>query len=170
MRDRSQRIQKLTLLGLCAAVALLLSYVEALFPPLYAAVPGIKIGLPNVAIIFVLYRFGVGNAATVSLIRLLIVSMLFGNTMTFAYSLAGACLSLLVMALLKRLNFLSAVGVSVAGGVCHNIGQILVAMLLLDTAEIGYYMIVLAFTGTISGIFVGLCGAFLIKRLPDKKI
>ena len=85
MRDRSQRIQKLTLLGLCAAVALLLSYVEALFPPLYAAVPGIKIGLPNVAIIFVLYRFGVGNAATVSLISLLIVSMLFGNTMTFAY-------------------------------------------------------------------------------------
>ena len=158
------------MLGMCASVALLLSYVETLFPPLFAAVPGIKIGLPNVAIIFLLYRFGVKEAAIVSFVRLIIVSMLFGNTMTLAYSVAGAVLSLLVMALLKRLNFLSTVGVSVAGGVSHNIGQILVAMVLLSTAEIGYYMIVLAATGTISGIFVGLCGALLIKRLPDKNI
>ena len=155
---------------MCASVALLLSYVETLFPPLFAAVPGIKIGLPNVAIIFLLYRFGVKEAAIVSFVRLIIVSMLFGNTMTLAYSVAGAVLSLLTMALLKRMNFLSTIGVSVAGGVSHNIGQILVAMVLLSTAEIGYYMIVLAVTGTISGIFVGLCGAFLIKRLPDKKI
>ena len=160
----------MAMLGMCASVALLLSYVETLFPPLFAAVPGIKIGLPNVAIIFLLYRFGIKEAAIVSFVRLLIVSMLFGNTMTLAYSVAGAVLSLLTMALLKRMNFLSTVGVSVAGGVSHNIGQILVAMILLSTAEIGYYMIVLAVTGTISGIFVGLCGAFLIKRLPDKKI
>lgn len=160
----------MAMLGMCASVALLLSYVETLFPPLFAAVPGIKIGLPNVAIIFLLYRFGVKEAAIVSFVRLIIVSMLFGNTMTLAYSVAGAVLSLLTMALLKRMNFLSTIGVSVAGGVSHNIGQILVAMVLLSTAEIGYYMIVLAVTGTISGIFVGLCGAFLIKRLPDKKI
>ena len=160
----------MAMLGMCASVALLLSYVETLFPPLFAAVPGIKIGLPNVAIIFLLYRFGVKEAAIVSFVRLIIVSMLFGNTMTLAYSVAGAVLSLLTMALLKRMNFLSTVGVSVAGGVSHNIGQILVAMVLLSTAEIGYYMIVLAVTGTISGIFVGLCGAFLLKRLPDKKI
>ena len=160
----------MAMLGMCASVALLLSYVETLFPPLFAAVPGIKIGLPNVAIIFLLYRFGIKEAAIVSFVRLLIVSMLFGNTMTLAYSVAGAVLSLLTMALLKRMNFLSTVGVSVAGGVSHNVGQILVAMILLNTAEIGYYMIVLAVTGTISGIFVGLCGAFLIKRLPDKKI
>lgn len=160
----------MAMLGMCASVALLLSYVETLFPPLFAVVPGIKIGLPNVAIIFLLYRFGVKEAAIVSFVRLLIVSMLFGNTMTLAYSVAGAVLSLLTMALLKRMNFLSTVGVSVAGGVSHNVGQILVAMILLSTAEIGYYMIVLAVTGTISGIFVGLCGAFLIKRLPDKKI
>ena len=160
----------MAMLGMCASVALLLSYVETLFPPLFAAVPGIKIGLPNVAIIFLLYRFGVKEAAIVSFVRLIIVSMLFGNTMTLAYSVAGAVLSLLTMALLKRMNFLSTVGVSVAGGVSHNVGQILVAMVLLSTAEIGYYMIVLAVTGTVSGIFVGLCGAFLIKRLPDKKI
>ena len=141
-----------------------------LIPPLYAAIPGIKLGLPNIAIIFVLYRFGFREAAAVSLLRLIIVAMLFGNTMTFIYSFSGALLSLLLMALLKKLDFLSSIGVSVAGGVSHNLGQILVAMLLLETAEIGYYMIILAITGTISGIFIGLCGNFIIKRLPINKL
>ena len=166
--SRSEKIQKLTILGLCASVALLLSYVEAMIPPLFSATPGIKMGLPNVAIIFVLYRYGVRDAALVSTVRLIIVAMLFGTVTTFIYSLAGAVLSLLVMAILKKLNFLSTVGVSVAGGVCHNVGQILVAMFLLSTAEIGYYMIVLAFTGTIAGILIGLAGAFLLKRFPEK--
>ena len=166
--SRSEKIQKLTILGLCASVALLLSYVEAMIPPLFSATPGIKMGLPNVAIIFVLYRYGMRDAALVSTVRLIIVAMLFGTVTTFIYSLAGAVLSLLVMAILKKLNFLSTVGVSVAGGVCHNVGQILVAMFLLGTAEIGYYMIVLAFTGTIAGILIGLAGAFLLKRFPKK--
>ena len=166
--SRSEKIQKLTILGLCASVALLLSYVEAMIPPLFSAIPGIKMGLPNVAIIFVLYRYGMRDAALVSTVRLIIVAMLFGTVTTFIYSLAGAVLSLLVMAILKKLNFLSTVGVSVAGGVCHNVGQILVAMFLLSTAEIGYYMIVLAFTGTIAGILIGLAGAFLLKRFPKK--
>ena len=168
MKNRSEKIQKLTLLGLCAAVALLLSYVEALIPPLFSAVPGIKIGLPNLAIIFVLYRYGVRDAALVSATRLIVVAMLFGTVTTFIYSLAGAILSLAVMAILKKINFLSTIGVSVAGGVSHNIGQIIVAMILLSTAEIGYYMIVLAFTGTVAGIFIGLAGAFLLKRFPNK--
>ena len=151
---------------MCVSVALLLSYVEVLIPPIYSAIPGIKMGLPNVAIIFVLYRFGVREAAAVSLVRLAVVAMLFGNPMTFIYSLAGAALSLLGMALLRRTDLFSTVGVSVAGGVLHNLGQILVAMLLLSTAEIGYYMIVLAVTGTVSGALVGLCGAFAVARVP----
>lgn len=167
MKNQGQRIHKLAMLGLFASLAMLLSYVELQLPPLFAAVPGIKIGLPNVAIIFILYRLGIREAAVVSFVRLIIVAMLFGSVMTFIYSAAGAVLSLLVMALLKKANFLSTVGVSVAGGVCHNLGQIIMAMIFLSTAEIGYYMVVLAITGTISGIFVGLCGAFLIKRLPQ---
>ena len=167
MKNQGQRIHKLAMLGLFASLAMLLSYVELQLPPLFAAVPGIKIGLPNVAIIFILYRLGIREAAVVSFVRLIIVAMLFGSVMTFIYSAAGAIFSLLVMALLKKANFLSTVGVSVAGGVCHNLGQIIMAMIFLSTAEIGYYMVVLAITGTISGIFVGLCGAFLIKRLPQ---
>lgn len=161
MRNQSKRI---AFLGVCTAVALVLAYLESLLPPLMAAVPGIKLGLPNIAIIFILYRFGVKDAAAVSFVRMTAVALLFGNPMTFAYSLAGGALSLLAMALLRRMDFLSMVGVSVAGGVLHNVGQILMAMLLLGTAELGYYLIVLSVTGTVSGIFVGLCGSFAVKR------
>ena len=162
--------QKVAFLGLCTAVALVLAYVELLLPPLFAAVPGIKLGLPNIVIVFILYRFGLRYAATVSLVRILAVTLLFGNPMTLAYSIAGAVLSLAVMSLLKKMNFLSTVGVSVAGGVFHNIGQILVAMLLLRTAELGYYLIVLSVTGTISGILIGLCGGILAYRLKSKSL
>jgi heptaprenyl diphosphate synthase len=162
--------QKVAFLGLCTAVALVLAYVELLLPPLFAAVPGIKLGLPNIVIVFILYRFGLRYAATVSLVRILAVTLLFGNPMTLAYSIAGAVLSLTVMSLLKKMNFLSTVGVSVAGGVFHNVGQILVAMLLLRTAELGYYLIVLSVTGTISGILIGLCGGILAYRLKSKNL
>lgn len=157
--------KRVAVLGLCTSLALILAYVEVLLPPLFSAIPGIKLGLPNIVIIFVLYHFGVVDAATVSFIRVAAVSMLFGNPMTFAYSFAGAVLSITVMAILKKTNLLSTVGVSVAGGVFHNVGQILMAMLLLGTAELGYYLIVLAITGTVSGIFIGLCGGFAVKRV-----
>ncbi len=162
--------QKIATLGLCTAVAMVFAYVELLLPPLFTAVPGIKLGLPNIAIIFILYRMGTKEAASVSFVRIVAVSLLFGNPMTFAYSMAGGVLSLAVMALLKRSDFFSMVGVSVAGGVLHNVGQILMAMLLLGTAELGYYLIVLAVTGTLSGIFVGLCGSFAVKRILMKRM
>ena len=154
--------------GACTALALILAYVEALLPPLFPAVPGMKMGLPNIVIVFLLYRRGPIFAGTVSLLRILLVSLLFGNVMALLYSLAGGALSLLVMALLRRLRVLSTVGVSVAGGVSHNIGQILMAMLVLETAELGYYLAVLTVTGTVAGILIGLCGALLIKHIPKK--
>ena len=160
-----KQAHKIAFLGLCTAVAMVFAWVESLLPPLMAAVPGIKLGLPNIAIIFILYRFGWKEAAAVSFVRIVAVSLLFGNPVTFAYSVAGGFLSLLVMTLLRKMNFLSTVGVSVAGGVMHNVGQILMAMLLLGTAELGYYLIVLAVTGTVSGIFVGLCGGFAVRRV-----
>ena len=165
-----KKSQKVALLGLCTAIAMVFAWVEAQLPPLYAAVPGIKLGLPNIALIFILYRVGLKEAAAVSFVRIVAVSLLFGNPMTFAYSVAGGILSLAVMALLKKFDFLSMVGVSVAGGVMHNVGQILMAMLLLGTAELGYYLIVLAVTGTVSGIFVGLCGSFAVKRIKLKNL
>ena len=158
------------MLALCTSVALLLSYVEMLIPPIFTGIPGIKMGLPNVAIIFVLYRLGAKEAAIVSFIRLMITSILFGNITMFWYSLAGAILSLTVMILLKKLDILSTVGVSVAGALMHNVGQILVAMWLMHTAQIGYYMIVLSITGTIAGILIGLTGGYVIKRFERVEI
>ena len=159
--------KKLAFLGLCTAVTLILAYVEALLPPLWSAVPGIKMGLPNIMILFMLYRFSLKEAAAVSAVRLFAVALLFGNVMTLAYSAAGAALSLGVMALLKKTDRFSPVGVSLIGGVFHNLGQVLVAMLVLETAQIGYYMIILTLTGTVAGILVGLAGALVLKYMKN---
>jgi len=156
--------KKIALLGLCTAVAMVFAWIESQLPPLVAAVPGVKLGLPNIVIVFCLYRFGWKEAAAISFVRIVAVSLLF-NPATLPYSLAGGLLSLLGMALLKKTGLLSTTGVSVAGGVLHNAGQILMAMLIMSTAGLGYYFIILAITGTISGIFVGLCGGFAVRRI-----
>ncbi len=167
MKNKSKTI---ALLGACTAVALVLAYVEAILPPLFPSVPGIKMGLPNILLVFLLYRRGPAFASVVSLLRILLVSLLFGNAMMLLYSLAGGALSMLLMFLLSRLKWFSTVGVSVAGGVAHNIGQVLMAMLLLETPQLGYYLAVLTATGTAAGILVGLAGALLIKKMPKKGI
>ena len=167
MKDRTKKI---ALLGIMTAVALILAYLEAILPPLWSAVPGVKMGLPNLVIIFVLYRFGFKEAVAVSAIRLFTVSLLFGNVMTLAYSAAGAALSLVLMVLLKKIDNFSTIGVSVAGAVSHNLGQILVAVFLFDTVQLGYYMIILAITGSIAGVFIGIGANLLIKRTQSIKM
>lgn len=166
----SDKSKKIAVLGVLTGVTLVLSYLEAILPPIYAAVPGIKVGLPNIVIILILYKFSAREAAVISFLRVVLVALLFGNAMTFAYSLVGAVLSLLVMALMKKADFFSPVGVSILGGVFHNIGQILVAIVLLNSTLIGYYMIILTITGTLAGVFVGLTGSILLKRLVNIKL
>lgn len=162
-------LKKLTTLGILASLAMVLSFVETLLPPIYTAVPGIKIGLANIVSVFLLYRFSIKDTAVVTLIRVLTVSMLFGNFfMTLAYSLAGALLSITVMALLKKTKLFSTVGVSIAGGVAHNLGQIIVAIFITSTIEIGYYMIFLCISGVLSGTLIGILGALVLKY--SKKI
>ena len=162
-------VKKLTFLSVLSALAIILSFVESLLPPIWSAVPGIKMGLPNIVIIFLLYKFSIKDAAIVSFIRLLIVVLLFGNFMTFLYSFAGAVLSLLVMWLLKHINKFSQIGVSIAGAISHNLAQVMVALLLLQTKEIGFYFPILAVSGTVAGIFVGLSGIMLLKYTAKYK-
>lgn len=161
--------RRITFLGLGVAVAMLLSYVEFLLPPIWSAVPGIKLGLANIIIVYLFYKSSIFDAALVSLVRLFLSALLFGSFLTLLYSFAGALLSFLVMLALKKMNIFSEIGVSIGGGVFHNLGQILVAIAVLGTREIGYYMIVLAVTGTISGLFVGMTGALMIKKVDLKK-
>ncbi len=160
------KAKKTAFLGVMTAIAMVLSYLEAVLPPLYSAVPGIKIGLPNVVIIFILYRFSFKEASAVSFVRVFLTALLFGNAMTLAYSTSGAVLSIVLMALAKKTEKFSAIGVSVVGGVTHNLGQILMAIILLNSTQIAYYMLVLLVTGTIAGVFIGLAGSALIKKFP----
>lgn len=156
--------KKLTTLALTISFALILSYIESRIPPL-VAIPGIKVGLANIAVIFALYKFGAKEAVIVSIIRVLLVSMLFGSPVSMIYSLVGAILSLGTMILLKRFTPLREVSISVCGGVVHNIGQIAAASFLLSTNIFIYYLPFLLLSGTIAGIAVGVASAFLIKRI-----
>lgn len=157
------KTKKLTSLALCACVALILSYIESLLPPLFSAVQGVKMGLANIMIIFALYRYGWRAAGAVSITRIVLSALLFGNAWSLAYSICGGALSLLLMAILKKTDRFSYVGVSIVGGISHNAGQVLLAMIALKTREIGFYMIILSFSGIVSGILVGLAAALMLK-------
>ena len=145
-----KKTKRLVLLAMLTAVAMILSYVESLLPQI--GIPGVKMGLANIAVIFALFRFGWKEAAALSLVRVLLVSLLFGSVGAMLYSLAGAVLSLAVMALLRRIDRFSTVGISVAGGVAHNAGQILMAMLILQTKQLLVYLPVLAVSGIAGGV------------------
>lgn len=162
------RTQKLTALALTVTFALVLSYIESRVPA-FVAIPGIKVGLANIAVIFTLYNIGLKEAAMISAVRVFIISMLFGSPLSMIYSFAGAILSLTVMALLKKLTPLNEVTVSVAGGVMHNVGQIAVACAILETNVVVYYLPFLILSGTVAGIAVGVAAAVLIKRFKLTK-
>ena len=151
--------------ALVTALAMVLSWVEFLLP-LPTAIPGVKLGLTNLVVLFALYRLGTRSAWCLSLLRVLLVSFTFGNAFSLWYSLAGAVLSLLVMVGLKKTGKFSVTGVSVAGAVSHNLGQILVAMAVLRSAAVVYYYPALLLSGTVAGICVGLAGAVLVRRIP----
>ena len=160
-----KKTKRLVLLAMLTAVAMILSYVESLLPSV--GIPGVKMGLANIAVIFALFRFGWKEAAALSLVRVVLVSLLFGSVGAMLYSLAGAVLSLAVMALLRRIDRFSTVGISVAGGVAHNAGQILMAMLILQTKQLLGYLPVLAVSGIAGGVLMGLAAALLIRRIPE---
>ena len=162
------KTKRIALLGISVALAMVLSFVESLIPA-FVAIPGIKVGLPNIVIVFLLYSLGWQYAAAVSLVRVVLVSILFGNVQIMLFSLAGVALSLLGMTLLKRTKLFSSVAVSVVGGVLHNIGQIAVAVLWTQTPQVVLYLPILLITGTVAGVVIGLVAGLLTKRLEGYK-
>ena len=163
------KIKKVTFLAIFVALSMMLSFVESQIPPL-VAIPGVKMGLANIAVVFTLYRFGVKEAAGVSILRVLLMSLIFGNALSLAYGLCGAAISLVGMALLKRFTRFSSISVSVVGGVLHNFGQIIVAYFVTDTAELVYYLPVLMISGTLAGIVIGVIAGIIVKRFEKIKI
>ena len=158
------KTKRIAMLGISVALAMVLSFVESLIPA-FVAIPGIKVGLPNIVIVFLLYSLGWQYAAAVSIVRVVLVSILFGNVQIMLFSLAGATLSLLGMELLKRTKLFSCVAVSVVGGVLHNVGQIAVAILWTQTPQVVLYLPILLITGTFAGVVIGLVAGLLTKRL-----
>ena len=161
MEVKSRRAARYALL---TALALALSWLEAALP-LPAAPPGVKLGLANLTAVFALYRMSFWEAASISLARIVLVSLTFGNAYSLAYSLAGGALSLAVMTAMKGTGKFSILGVSIAGGVGHNIGQILVAMGVLGTARLAWYLPALLVSGTLAGTAVGAAGGILTERI-----
>lgn len=154
----------LVTLSALIAVAMILSYIESLIPA-FVAVPGVKMGLSNIATVFALYALGWQYAICVSVVRVLLSALLFGNVVGLIYSLSGAALALIVMILLQKFDIFSSVGVSVAGGVAHNIGQVLAACVVMETASLAVYIIPLLLSGTVSGVVIGLVAGNLVERV-----
>ena len=161
------KTKKIAVLALAIALAMILSFVESQIPA-FVAIPGVKIGLANIAVVFVLYKLGWKEAVLISLVRVVMVSMLFGTLVSLFYSVAGAVLSLAGMVLLKKTGLFSTVAVSVTGGVLHNVGQILMACLLLETNVIVYYLPFLILSGVIAGVVIGVVAAIMVKRVQVK--
>lgn len=156
-------------MGLSIGLAMILSFVESQIPAL-VAVPGIKVGLPNLVIVFMLYRIGFKEAATVSIIRIILVSILFGNLQTMTFSIAGAALSLIGMLLLKKLDWFSCITVSIVGGILHNVGQIIAACIWTQTAAIAYYLPVLLISGVTAGAIIGFVSGLLVQKSKKWKL
>lgn len=160
------RIKRIALLGVLTAAAIVLSWVEHLIPFDFG-VPGIKLGLANVAVVFALYRLGLGDAVVISLVRILISGLTFGGVTGIFYSLCGGFLSLAVMLILKKCRF-SVITVSASGGVAHNIGQIACAVVLTETLEVSAYLPVLMLSGILTGVLIGVIAGIIIKRIEIK--
>jgi heptaprenyl diphosphate synthase len=155
---------RLTTLAMFIAVAMVFSYIES-FIPVNIAIPGIKLGLANIVTIVVLQKMKLSDAIIVSGIRVILSALLFGNVTVMIYSLAGAVLSIFIMWIVGKFRFFTSTGISIAGAVGHNMGQLLVAALLIKNQNILMYSPALIISGTISGLAIGIVAAFIMKSV-----
>lgn len=161
MNNKTKNIAKY---GLMTALALILGYIESLIP-VFFTVPGMKLGLANIAVIISLYILGTKGALIINISRILLISFLFGNGISLIFSMAGGILSLVVMIILKSTKKAGIITVSICGGIAHNAGQILVAMAILETTSLAWYLPVLWFSGIAAGVIIGVISGELIKHL-----
>lgn len=155
--------------GVFTALALIFSYVETLIP-FQIGIPGVKLGLANLIIVIALYKMNLKETYMLSVTRVVLSGFIFANMFSIIYSLAGGLLSLTVMALLKKKGGFSIMGVSIAGGVFHNIGQLIVAMVVVETFSVAYYVPVLLISGLVTGMVIGIVSGEMLKRLVNLQI
>ena len=163
-KERDYKARRVALYGMLIALAFIFSYVESMFP-MPVPVPGVKVGLANLVNVVGLYTVGVAGTAAVSLVRIVLVGFTFSNVFSMIYSLAGGILSLLVMILAKKTGAFSKVGVSILGGIFHNIGQLTVAAFVTKTAGVFTYFPILLVAGVVTGAVIGLLGGMIVERI-----
>ena len=157
---------KVAYFGVFTALALIFSYVETLIP-INFGIPGVKLGLANLIIVIALYKMRLREVYLLSIVRVLLSGFIFGNYFSIIYSLAGGLLSLTVMAVFNLKDGFSIMGISIAGGVFHNVGQLIVAMLVVETFSVAYYVPVLLIAGMITGLLIGIVSNEMLKRLVN---
>ncbi len=157
--------RKLVTMALFITAAMMLSYIESLFP-FFFGVPGMKLGLANLAVVMALYLYGWREALMVNVLRIMLTGLLFGNMFSVLFSLSGALVSFICMLSARKLG-LSLYGVSMAGGVSHNAGQLLTAAFIVQTVEIGYYAPFLLAAGLVTGFLIGVLGKEMLRRIPE---
>ena len=161
--------KKVSLYGILVSLAFIASYIEVLIPFNFH-IPGMKLGLANIVVLAALYTGGAKAGITVSIIRIILVGLTFGNPYSAIYGISGGVLSLAVMIVLKKTDFFGVMGVSMAGGVAHNLGQLLCAMILLKLPAVFTYLSYLMLVGTVTGALIGIIDEEVLKRLPVRKI
>lgn len=159
--------KKIPYLGLFLALAIVCSYVEALIP-FSIGIPGVKLGLSNIVVVLLLYCIGTKEALCISIFRIVLVGFMFGNAFSIIYSFAGGILSFCIMYLLIRFTKLKCISVSVAGGIFHNIGQILIAAFVVNNTNIFWYLPMLIIAGVVTGFLIGVVSSEIIVRLGNK--
>ncbi|MDE5983793.1 MAG: Gx transporter family protein [Eubacterium sp.] len=164
---KDNKAKKIALFGMMVALAFTFSYLESLIPFDFA-IPGVKLGLANLVVVVALYIMNPGEAFTIAVIRIFLAGLTFGNMYSLAYSLCGGILSFVVMWLTKKTK-LSVIGVSMLGGICHNIGQIAVAAVIMETIRIAYYLPVLLVAGLVTGLLLGVVSKLIIDRFEKIK-
>ena len=160
---------KVAVFGVFTSLALILSYVE-LPIPINFGIPGMKLGLANLLVVILLYKGCPRDALLLSVIRILLSGLIFGNMFSIFYSLGGGLLSLAVMVFLKKTGQFTVAGISIGGGASHNVGQLLVAMFVVQTYQVGYYLPVLLIAGVITGAVIGILSAEVLKRTQSIRL
>lgn len=158
---------KIAYWGVFLALALVCSYVESLIPISFG-IPGVKLGLTNIVVILMLYTIGAKDAILISVLRIILAGFMFGNAFSIIYSLAGGILSFVVMLLLKDTGKLKILSISTAGGISHNVGQLIVAALVVENYNILFYVPVLIIAGIITGFLIGLLAGEIVLRIGNR--
>lgn len=164
-REKTRRI---ALSGLLVALMLVLGYVESLLP-VAAGIPGIKLGLSNGVLIFAVYMLGIPTAFVLMVLKVVLSGLMFGGVSAMMYAFAGGLVSMIFMALLSRVRGVHVVVVSMVGGLMHNVGQVGLAMLMLKTPKLMYYMAILMAVGLACGALTGVCASSVMKHLKKLK-